>query len=151
MVHDESHYLMQDADGNGTKALDTLRSISRHPRGAYGRFRMLHAAELAEQARLSTQIADNTKDISATDATDMRRAGLQAQTENLKKLLAALTKKLDDARQAVKADVDTKQGAARTRVAGVRESRTAGSSVSHTVPALPAGDPLRLHCPGRSG
>lgn len=42
VVLDEAHYLMQAKQGSSTNALDTLRAISLHPRGAYARAARLH-------------------------------------------------------------------------------------------------------------
>jgi len=107
VVHDEAHYLAMDKDGTNTNALKVLRAISLHHDGAYHRHAMLNADEIALANRLAKEAemqrtSDNEQEWYLANET-------QAKAD---KLANELSKKLD----AIKADVASRQGAARTRV-----------------------------------
>lgn len=55
VVADESHYLMQAADGKQTNAIGALRAVSMHPRGDYQRFSMLYAEDISKLKELSAK------------------------------------------------------------------------------------------------
>lgn len=106
VVADEAHYLSQEKTGKDTLALDALRAISLHPRGAGRRLEMLHgdiirkrnrAAADAKMARMS----DDQRDWATAPA-------LQEEADRLSRLL-------DEKRKEIEADIRARQGEKRTR------------------------------------
>lgn len=107
VVHDESHYLMQEKDGTPTNSLRTLRAITKHPLGALDRAAMLHA-DLLEQARSLSAEAKSLRE------SDDERAWVQA--DAIEKKAGAAWARFEAARDKVVADVKASQGAKRARV-----------------------------------
>ena len=95
---DEAHMLMQAADAKDSLALDALRALTLHPRGAYTRAVMLHrplldeATRLSEEARLARTSDDEREWARATkleaDASKAWRAW-EAKTDEVKQDVAA--------------------------------------------------------------
>jgi hypothetical protein len=104
---DEAHQLMQGKDGEATRALATVRAITRHPDYAYTRHSMLHADEIEALRQLGEKITANTK--AGTPEARAENTKLQARAD-------ALSKSLRQKQEAVESDVAAKQGAARTRL-----------------------------------
>lgn len=98
VIADEAHKLMQGSKGEATAALDNLRAITMHPDGAYTRYQMQNAGDIAT---LQSMIAQQKENATADDA-------LAAQID-------ALESKLSDARKKVQAEVADSQGEKRPR------------------------------------
>lgn len=116
IVTDEAHSLMQSADGDESLALQALRAISMHPRGAQTRLNMLHRDDIDALAQVSKQIDANNTIMSGDDAADAVRASIKAENAKLEVQRKALNVKLEAARQAVGADIEANQLERRTRV-----------------------------------
>jgi hypothetical protein len=114
-VADEAHTLMQSADGKTTGYLENLRAITYHPDGAYQRYTMLNRPDIDELARVSEQIEANNKQLNNPDTMDAMMSDLRGQNEKLQAQADALSKKLRQALDAVRAEVKERQGAQRTR------------------------------------
>jgi hypothetical protein len=116
VVPDEAHSLSQGKDGSPTKALDVLRAITHHPRGAYTRYSLLNAADIERLSDLTARITGNVKIMNNPDTMDEMLVSLRAENVKLEAQQSALVNKLDAARKAVEQDVKARQGARRTRV-----------------------------------
>lgn len=115
LLFDEAHQLMQGKDGEESLALDALRAIARHPDHWFARFRRLRADELAEAQQLAKAIDAASKQKNIHDMPE-DRAKFDRIMDEARAKLEPLNRKLDDAKKAVQADVEAKQGAARSRV-----------------------------------
>ncbi len=107
VIHDEAHYLAMDKDGTNTNALKNLRAISLHPDGVYTRHEMQNAQDIARLKELDAQakherMSDDERNWYAATAT-------QEKADKLRNELKAK-------QEAIKADVQSRQGAARPRV-----------------------------------
>ena len=103
---DEAHYLLQDKDGTPTSYLHALRAITMHPDGVHRRHEMLNGKEIAERNRLAA-------DAKMLRMSDDERQWVQA--EKVQDKADMLTRRLDEKLQAIRAEVDGRQGAARPR------------------------------------
>lgn len=61
VIPDEAHTLMSSQDATDTKALERLRAITFHPRGAWARQHMLYAQDYARHADLLKQLEEARK------------------------------------------------------------------------------------------
>ena len=116
VVADESHTLMQSADGRETTYLANLRAITLHPDGAHQRYVMLNREEIDRLKALSSQIDFNNRIANADDTMDEHRAALIKENAGLEKERKALADKLAQAREEVRGYVAERQGAARPRL-----------------------------------
>ena len=107
IVHDEAHYLAMDKDGTATNALQALRALSLHPDGAGTRHAMLYR-DLIERLKVAQDAAK------AARMSDDQREWLKA--DALQDAADKLAKEVRETRDAVKADVASKQGEKRPRV-----------------------------------
>lgn len=115
VVADEAHTLMQSAQSDVTGYLKALRAITHHPEGAEQRFTMLHRADIDRATEIEKQIAANVKIINSDDTMDQVLRSVRAENEQLERTLRPLNDKLWRAREAVTADIDSRQGEKRTR------------------------------------
>jgi hypothetical protein len=116
VVADEAHSLMQAADGEPTGYLYNLRAITYHPDGAHTRHNMLNRDKLDRQAELGNGITALEKMIASDSTTMEQRIGWDAESEKLQAELGDLRKELAASMEALRAEVDAKQGAGRTRL-----------------------------------
>lgn len=116
VVADESHTLMQSADGKVTTYLANLRAITHHPEGASQRHTMLNRDDLNRQRELTAQIEGNNKILNNLDTMDAMMESVRQENAKLQREADALAAKLRDAREAVQAEVDGMQGAKRARL-----------------------------------
>lgn len=119
VIPDEAHSLMQNEAGTPTTYLDNLRAITRHPDGWLQRYTMQNRPDIDAAKALSEQITANSKIMNNDDTMDVMVASLKAENEKLEKEETVIRKRLAAAKDAVKQDVKAKQGAARTRLAGL--------------------------------
>lgn len=107
VIADESHKLMENAEGTPTRALEALRAIAMSPRG-HMRLAYLRNPELSRELSRLSQEAKRAR--TSDDQREWARAGrLQAQADRLAHEWEAHTK-------ATEADVMNRQGVARPRV-----------------------------------
>lgn len=116
VVADESHTLMQSADGKVTTYLANLRAITHHPDGASQRHTMLNRDDLNRQRELTAQIEGNNKILNNLDTMDAMMESVRQENAKLQREADALAAKLREAREAVQAEVDGMQGAKRARL-----------------------------------
>lgn len=116
IVPDEAHSLMQSADGTPTSYLQNLRAITHHPDGWVQRFTMQNRDLLAQQKALSDQIIANNKIANLDDTMDVMRESLGRENAKLEAQLAPISKKLNEARDAVRDEVAAMQGEKRARL-----------------------------------
>lgn len=116
VVADESHTLMQSADGKVTTYLANLRAITHHPDGASQRHTMLNRDDLNRQRELTAQIEGNNKILNNLDTMDALMESVRQENAKLQREADALAAKLREAREAVQAEVDGMQGAKRARL-----------------------------------
>lgn len=107
IVHDEAHYLAMDKNGTNTLSLHNLRAISMSPAGASTRATMLHADLIDNLAKVHADIK------AARESGDDRHLAKLPALEAKEK---TLVEKWRAANEAVKADVESKQGVSRPRV-----------------------------------
>lgn len=115
VVPDESHSLMQAADGKMTGYLENLRAITMHPMGAGQRYEMLNRDDINTLADLTDRIAGNTKILNNTDTMDAMMTATRAENVKLQAQADKLSRKLGDALEKVREEVKESQGAKRTR------------------------------------
>lgn len=115
---DEAHLLMSNSKAADTKALDTLRAITHHPRGVSRRVEMLHGELMEEveslgkeKAGLLREMAKAAKPVSSDALWDLRK-----KLEGVEPGLVAAEKQLAVAKAAVREDVEGRQGSGRARV-----------------------------------
>ena len=111
VVSDEIHSLMQASTGDPTSYLHNMRAITYHPQGATVRYEMLNREEIAKRDDLDDKIEFAIKHGTNGEALNKMRAEHRA-----------LSDKLRAAQKAVREDVDSKQGAGRTRLLGLSAS-----------------------------
>lgn len=116
IVPDESHSLMQSADGVATNYLQNLRAITHHPDGAMQRYTMQNRNDIDRFMELDREIVANSKLINKDDTMDVMRQSLQAANKKLENEQAPLRAKLQKARDAVNAEIQSMQGEKRTRL-----------------------------------
>jgi hypothetical protein len=116
VVADESHTLMQSADGKVTTYLANLRAITHHPDGASQRHTMLNRDDLNRQRDLTARIEGNNKILNNLDTMDAMMESVRQENAKLQREADALAAKLREAREAVQAEVDGMQGAKRARL-----------------------------------
>lgn len=116
VVADESHTLMQSADGKVTTYLANLRAITHHPDGASQRHTMLNRDDLNRQRELTAQIEGNNKILNNLDTMDAMMESVRQENAKLQREADALAAELREAREAVQAEVDGMQGAKRARL-----------------------------------
>lgn len=116
VVADESHTLMQSADGKVTTYLANLRAITHHPDGASQRHTMLNRDDLNRQRDLTARIEGNNKILNNLDTMDAMMESVRQENAKLQREADALAAKLREAREAVQAEVEGMQGAKRARL-----------------------------------
>lgn len=116
VVADESHTLMQSADGKVTTYLANLRAITHHPDGANQRYQMQNRADIDQLAKVREQIEANDKIMGNTDTMAEMVDSLKRENAKLEAEASALKAKLDAARAKVKEEVASMQGPKRARL-----------------------------------
>jgi hypothetical protein len=109
VVADEAHKLVQNKDGEVTRALRKFRAITLHPDGKYERHSMLYRDDIAEMASIEKTIAFNDRIASAADTMEAERMKLRAENAKLRPRLDALRTKILDTQKEVYADVEARQ------------------------------------------
>lgn len=115
VVADEAHTLMMSADGKMTGYLQNLRAITMHPDGAYQRYVMQNRADIDRLTALATQITNNNKVLNNLDTMDAMLEAVRSENAKLQAQADKLDTKLRAIRDKVREQVDTSQGAKRTR------------------------------------
>lgn len=116
VVADESHTLMQSADGKVTTYLANLRAITHHPDGANQRYQMQNRADIDQLAKVREQVEANDKIMGNTDTMAEMVDSLKRENAKLEAEASALKAKLDAARAKVKEEVASMQGPKRARL-----------------------------------
>ncbi|RTL08766.1 MAG: hypothetical protein EKK62_05850, partial [Acidimicrobiia bacterium] len=116
VIADESQNLSQAADGGNTLALDRLRALALHPDGVAVRHAVLYADDIAAEKDLAARVTANSDRANYRTTTSAEAARLLAENDRLRPELAAAQEKNRKSREAVAADVEARQGAARPRV-----------------------------------
>lgn len=115
VVADEAHMLMQAEDAKESLALDALRALTWHPRGAWRRFDMLHAEDLALKESLEKRIGSNNKIMNLDDTMDVQVESLRRENEKLYAELNPLKAKLKAAQDALTAEYEQRKLGRRPR------------------------------------
>jgi hypothetical protein len=116
VIADEAHKLMQNADGEATSALHNLRALTYHPDSAMTRYSMVNRADIAEFARIGTELKNAIARVASPATSAAEASKYEKLSDTLDEQLNSLRKKLDLKRKAMNSEVRTKQGAARPRL-----------------------------------
>ncbi len=104
VLTDESHHLSSSKDGTDTKALDTFRALTWHPKhGPTNRANMEMADELVEMAELRKKLKSNEGIMNLDDTMDQVVDGLRAENAKMERrhesLMDAYRKRVDELKE----------------------------------------------------